>query len=203
MPRQVDHDERRRLIGEAVLRVAAERGLEAASMREVATEAGVSVGLVQHYFASKDALVLFATGLLRERFERRVASAAAPSTQFDGIRAVLLAFLPLDGAGRLEALSGMAVFIRALNDPGLAGRYRYGRERIVAAVTERLDAAVAAGEAREDLDTELEAHALLAVVGGLVPDLLFGHLSSERALRIVDHRLGALSAGPDVSMAAR
>ena len=48
MPRKVDHDERRRHIVGALLRIAGTQGLDAVSMREVAQEAGVSLGAVQH-----------------------------------------------------------------------------------------------------------------------------------------------------------
>ncbi|MGO8957818.1 MAG: TetR family transcriptional regulator [Streptosporangiaceae bacterium] len=53
MPKQVDHQQRRWHIGEAVLRLIATRGLEAARLRNVAAEAEVSMGTVQHYFTSR------------------------------------------------------------------------------------------------------------------------------------------------------
>lgn len=46
MPKQVDHDERRREIATAVLRLVTTGGVEAASLRTVAGEAGVSMGAV-------------------------------------------------------------------------------------------------------------------------------------------------------------
>jgi len=42
----------------AALRVFRERGFDAATMREVAGEAGVAVGAAYYYFASKDAIVM-------------------------------------------------------------------------------------------------------------------------------------------------
>jgi AcrR family transcriptional regulator len=42
----------------AALRVFGERGFDAATMREVAAEAGVAVGAAYYYFASKDAIVM-------------------------------------------------------------------------------------------------------------------------------------------------
>ena len=58
MPKQVDHDVRRREMTDAVCRITAKGGLAAATFREVAAEAGVSVRLVQYYFGSKDELML-------------------------------------------------------------------------------------------------------------------------------------------------
>ncbi|MGK5632559.1 TetR family transcriptional regulator, partial [Streptomyces sp. URMC 123] len=47
MPRQIDHEERRRLIADAVCALADRRGLEGVTLRDVAAEAGVSMGAVQ------------------------------------------------------------------------------------------------------------------------------------------------------------
>lgn len=57
MPRVVDHEQRRREIAYGVLVVVAQGGIAAVSLRSVAKAAGVSMGRVQHYFASKDELV--------------------------------------------------------------------------------------------------------------------------------------------------
>ena len=51
-------DETRTRILQAALRVFRERGFEKATMREIATEAGVAVGAAYYYFDSKDALVM-------------------------------------------------------------------------------------------------------------------------------------------------
>src|SRR5262249_56995578 len=44
-------------ITQALLRIVAERGLEQASVREVAAGAGVSIGTVQHYFPTTDTML--------------------------------------------------------------------------------------------------------------------------------------------------
>ncbi|SDK34165.1 TetR/AcrR family transcriptional regulator [Nonomuraea jiangxiensis] len=193
MPKQVDHEQRRNQISEALWRIAAERGLEAVSMREVAAAAGVSIGLVQHYFASKDELVVHATSHLRrrldERIRRGVAAVPEPVTPPAALRALLTALLPADPESRAETLVGIAVFIRALNDPALADRYRQGRAQLTAAVADLLGrAAPAAGESSGE-EAELAADTLLALVDGLASDLLLGHLSPERAQRILDRQL--------------
>ncbi|WP_329238349.1 TetR family transcriptional regulator C-terminal domain-containing protein [Actinoallomurus sp. NBC_01490] len=197
MPRRVDHDERRRQIAEAVLRIAAGRGLEAVSMREVAAEACVSIGRVQHYFASKDQMLVFAAGRLREHLEQRIrrslAAAGPPHAPLRSLRAVLVALLPLDRDGREDARAGAAVLIRALGEAELAERYRSGRSDVVATMAEWLRSAADAGELRGDLDPGLEASVLLALVGGLASDLLLGHHTPEQAIAIIDHQLKRLS----------
>jgi AcrR family transcriptional regulator len=51
-------DETRTRILEAALAVFRERGFERATMREIATAAGVAVGAAYYYFESKDAIVM-------------------------------------------------------------------------------------------------------------------------------------------------
>ena len=57
MPRRVDHQLRRKQLADAVMRLAATEGLEEVSLRHVAAEAGVSTGMVQHYFRTKDEMM--------------------------------------------------------------------------------------------------------------------------------------------------
>ena len=72
MPKRVDHAERRRQIIEAVCRITVKGGLAAATFREVAAEAGVSVRLVQYYFGTKDELMLSTQRHVAERATARI-----------------------------------------------------------------------------------------------------------------------------------
>jgi AcrR family transcriptional regulator len=99
MPRQVDHDERRRQLTEALLRIASTRGLRAVSMREIAAEAGVSLRVVQYYFTNKQALLESGLTELGARMDRRVrqrAAAAGEPTPRGVFAAVLGTILPFD-----------------------------------------------------------------------------------------------------------
>ncbi|MBB4906682.1 TetR/AcrR family transcriptional regulator [Actinophytocola algeriensis] len=187
MPKRVDHDERRRLIAAAVRRIAADRGLEAVSLGEVAAEAGISKGLVQHYFATKDAMLRFATGTLRDHVEQRLGT---PAT----LRDTIVALLPLDDASRAEALVANAFLVRALKDEEIAGRFRTGHAQLAEVLTTMVAAAQAAGELAADLDPAREADLLLAVAAGLGDAVLLGHRTPEQAIALVDHHLFRLEA---------
>jgi AcrR family transcriptional regulator len=56
--RRQQYVRRREELLQAALRVFAKRGVEAASMREIASEAGVVPGLLHHYFGKKELLIL-------------------------------------------------------------------------------------------------------------------------------------------------
>src|SRR5207302_10232136 len=50
-------DDRQQAISQAALELFYQRGFHAVSVRDIATRAGISVSLLYHYFASKDALL--------------------------------------------------------------------------------------------------------------------------------------------------
>lgn len=55
--RRASGDERRQDLIRATLDCVAERGLHAATVREIAVRAGVTNGLIRHYFATKDHMI--------------------------------------------------------------------------------------------------------------------------------------------------
>jgi len=73
MPKKVDHEQRRRELAAALRRVVSRGGVESASIRAVAAEAGWSLGAVQYYFSTRDELLLFAGRQLLADAEARIA----------------------------------------------------------------------------------------------------------------------------------
>ena len=63
MPKLVDHDQRRREIAAALTRLIVRVGVEGASVRAVAAEAGWSMGAVRYYFGTQEELLRFAVTL--------------------------------------------------------------------------------------------------------------------------------------------
>src|SRR4051812_44469854 len=123
MPRRVDHAVRRREITDAVCRITVKGGLSAATFREVAAEAGVSVRLIQYYFGSKDELLLATQRDVAARAsERLTTAAAAVDTPRAKLRAILRSFIPVDDASREHMLMFVALHAAALVDPTLARR---------------------------------------------------------------------------------
>ncbi|WP_136253477.1 TetR family transcriptional regulator C-terminal domain-containing protein [Onishia niordana] len=69
-------DERRCALLEATLDSVAEDGLSGASARRIAEHAGVTAGLIRHYFGSKDAMVRAAYGYLIGQMTAEAAQSA-------------------------------------------------------------------------------------------------------------------------------
>jgi AcrR family transcriptional regulator len=79
-PRPSIADERRPQIAEAAVRVIAARGFDGMRLSDVAEEAGVSVGTVQHYFGSREAVLVGAFRHVHASALRRWHAAAAGET---------------------------------------------------------------------------------------------------------------------------
>src|SRR5436305_12341861 len=69
--------ETRRHLYETAIRLIAARGWQATTLRDVAQEAGVSVGLLYRYFPSKQAIVLTLYDELSAEYADRAAQSAA------------------------------------------------------------------------------------------------------------------------------
>jgi AcrR family transcriptional regulator len=83
-------DETRGRILEAALSVFRERGFERATMREIATEAGVALGAAYYYFDSKDAIVMaFYAREQAAMHERIEAELGAAKTLEERLRVVI------------------------------------------------------------------------------------------------------------------
>jgi len=198
MPKVVDHEARRREIAAALWRLAAREGLEAASLAAVATEAGVSKGRVQHYFASREELLAFAATALRERLGARVRArvVAAGPEPLAVVRALLAGLLPLDDDARADALVGSAFLVRAVHDPVARERLRTGEQEILAALADGLARARDAGAVAAGADPDTGAEVLHALAGGLADSLLVGRHTPDSALAVLDRHLASLRPRP-------
>lgn len=192
MPKVVDHNERRTRIAEALLRVAGERGLEAVSLRHVATEAGVTSGMVQHYFRTKDEMMAFALEVVRERSEARLTAAAADLGPDPSPRALLRAFvagvLPLDEARRADGRVALAFLAYTAVRPEAAAPLRADTAAMLAFVADR----IRAGGPRPGVNPDKAAVGLLALMEGLGVHLLGDHYGPDTALAALDAHLDTI-----------
>ncbi|MEV1329233.1 TetR family transcriptional regulator C-terminal domain-containing protein [Micromonospora costi] len=205
MPRLSDHEQRRAEIVAALLRIAASRGLHAASMRTVAAEAGVTVSTVQYYFHSKERLLFAGLQHLTELLARRagaagsdaVAAGAETRTGAMGVRdtieAWLVQFIPVDAEQRASYTVFAAYHALALTDPALAELpYAANSLALEQALGARLAAAQRAGEVAADREPELEAANLLALATGLGNGVMAGAREPAAAVGLLRYQLDRL-----------
>ncbi|MEU5646205.1 TetR/AcrR family transcriptional regulator [Streptomyces milbemycinicus] len=209
MPRQVDHEGRRRLIAEAICLIADERGLEGVTLRDVAAVAQVSMGAVQRCFRSKEEMLLFAVGYVGERITERVrtrlggAPAQSPATAL-GHAATEVALLREEH--RAEARVWLAFVAQAAVSEPLADTLRTSyaalQDLFAGLITEATGSAPV-GKDPAPPGPRREARALLALADGLTSHVLIGHLTPEEADEVLHAHLAGLWERLDATTAGR
>ncbi|MCP3804444.1 TetR family transcriptional regulator C-terminal domain-containing protein [Allokutzneria sp. A3M-2-11 16] len=201
MPKQVDHEQRRRHIAEAVLRITSRDGLEAVSLRDVAREAGVSMGSVQHYFKTKDDMLVFALERVvdsaRERIRARLEPLLPPTSIRGMFRAIAVAGLPMDAESVEEARVIIAFDSRSHVNPRLAEINQRIYTEALASLTEQFQGIQEMGGIPADRDAALEAGTFLAVADGLRAAVVLGSMSKEDAARIAEYHVDSVFGPPE------
>lgn len=194
MPKVVDHEERQREIAGAVWRAVARRGIEAATMREIADEAGFSTGVLSHYFEDKDALILHALHVSIERAAGRMERRGA--TGLEALRGVLREGLPLDDERRGEMRVWINFWGRATGSGALGREQSRWYTLWRAVVRDLLEECRREEEVSPDLDVEQEAAALVALVDGIGIQATFepDRFPPEEQTALIDGQLGRLAA---------
>ena len=192
MPKQVDHEQRRTELAEALWRIAARDGLEATTVRQVAAEAGVSVGRVQHYFSTRDEMLLFALRRvgddLAARLEREIGALPEPRDPYDVIAITLRERLPLDRRRRVHVQALVAWLGRGIAHPELTAYLTDGTRRLRTYLAGQVRLGQRAGRVARRADPGLAADGLLALTDGLASHLLQGlHTREEVQAVLTDH----------------
>lgn len=146
MPKIVDHDERRLELVDATWRIIARHGMEGATMREIASEAGFANGALKPYFPTKENLLEFAFRHVFNRTNRRVAEMAANKSGLAALRAFCLEVLPLDEERVNEARIVIPFWQKAIGDPQKAGIHQQSMDQWLAVIRQYLAEARDAGE---------------------------------------------------------
>ncbi|ESA37402.1 family transcriptional regulator [Leptolyngbya sp. Heron Island J] len=193
-------NDRRLEVSAAAWRVIVREGLDRASMRAIAQEMNCTTGVVTHYFRNKQELILFALHQVTERLRGRMESAIASCSGADRLVAMLSAFLPVDP----EQLDILKVWVAFLG-------YAVGREQLMAehqqsagqlrqVVVQELVMLQQQQEIRADINPEIEANVLLALVNGISLDTLIQsqRLSPERQAAILHSYVEGLRSSPDL-----
>ncbi|MFC4591035.1 TetR/AcrR family transcriptional regulator [Sphaerisporangium corydalis] len=188
MPKQVDPVARRGEVVDALFRVVFRDGLQRASLRAVADEAGLNIGSLRHYFADQQELMRFAMRAMLDRVGDRLLhridelgdlSALTEEQRLRLPMDLLSELLPLDETRRAEA----AVFIDFVTaarthpaiDDELARRSAAGTRSLIRRILTRMREM---GTLRPGLDVDVETERLNSLVDGLglntvlYPDLL-------------------------------
>lgn len=191
MPKVVDHDERRREIAAATWQAIDELGVDGTTMRAIAERAGCTIGRLNHYFDSREEMLVAALRHAHSRAATRMLAAVEGRSGSDALRAVLLEALPLDGDRRTEWKVWLTFWAQALGTESLRDehrrRYREWRRLISALVADAMPS-------RSKAEVQHTTDALLAAVDGIGIHTLMSPASgaARQATRTIDTTLDAL-----------
>ena len=179
MPKIVDHEQRRTEIIHALWQVIYEQGIHAASYQAVARAAGISVGRIQHYFASKQDLVRAGCQAIVDTAESVHFGRTEALEPFDALTELLTQPIPRNNAFRLGTAVWYAYLAQAVADPQIM-------EIVTKACRETLD--YAAGLLKQ----AQEAGRLIALSNGLAQATMVGAATANEAVRILSQEVDSL-----------
>lgn len=195
MPKQVDHRERRESIARALWRIVDQRGWARATMREVAREAGASLGQLQHYFTSRAEMLAFAMEFASEQTSQRIEQGLTafdqPPHPRDVLRVVLTEMLPLHRDTRATSRMSAAYVLEAMHDPMLQQRAGLGLRDGRAMVENLVRQAIDEGQIAPDRDATVETDLILALTG-FATLLELDVVEPSAAFAAIDQHLGRL-----------
>ncbi|MFJ4210283.1 TetR/AcrR family transcriptional regulator [Paenarthrobacter sp. NPDC089675] len=169
MPKIVDHDQRRLELVDATWRIIARLGMEGATMREIAEEAGFANGALKPYFPTKDLLLTSAFGHVFNRTNQRIALVTEGLSGLAALRAFCTEVLPLDEERVNEARIVIPFWQKALNDADMAALHSESMSQWHTTITAHTAAARAAGEIATPLaDAAVADHLLNMMLGAQI-----------------------------------
>ncbi|MET9543723.1 TetR/AcrR family transcriptional regulator [Streptomyces sp. NPDC006627] len=172
MPRVADHDARHGQITDAVQRLIVRDGLTSVTVARTAAEAGMSVGLVQHYFTAKDEMLLATFTRVNGRFTARVdelvnRGEAEGRTIAEMLRQALTELIPLDDDRRGEFLVRRAFADQAAHNARLADVQKETLVGIRSRVAQAVKNGAVCGEVPQEMDAADQALRIVAFAEGL------------------------------------
>lgn len=166
-----------------VIDLISEFGLEALSVRSVASRGGVSIGAVQHHFPTKAAMLRAALRTVAQRSAERYRRATSAEDARGSLVALLKLLIP-SGIDDTTARVWVAFSARALTDLEIGEVYRDLWSRLHTVVANlMIDCDAAKG------NVDMHAKTVLALADGLAVDVLAGVITPKEGRSIV---VGAL-----------
>jgi AcrR family transcriptional regulator len=166
VPKVVDHAQRRRELVDATWAVVAAEGIEAATVRRIAEQAGCTTGRITHYFADKEEVLVAALRRVHRAAGERMLAAIGQRSGLEGLRAVLAEALPLDEERILEWRVWLAFWGSAATSTSLQAeqhqRYREWRGLLKRVLT----AAQRDGQLSASIDLDRLVDQIVALVDG-------------------------------------
>jgi DNA-binding transcriptional regulator YbjK len=167
MPKIVDHDERRRVIVEALWRVVARDGAHEVSVRHVAAEAGMPKSSIGHYVGTMPQLMGLAVDQLIQSNTDHILALDLLELDADKVTEALYTLVPV--SERRRHMSGVWILLtsQAGSDPEFAEVLHRLNQSVAEGVSELLGAMAKQGLLHPSRDIATETRRLHALIDGL------------------------------------
>jgi AcrR family transcriptional regulator len=194
VPKIVDHDQRRDDLAKAAVKVIDREGIEGATLREIAKEAGYSTGIIGHYFESRNDVLVAALGYCMSQATERMAALGEVHRGLKSLHEMAQELLPLDKRRTRENRVWLLYGAEALTARRLRREYLSLEDRISGLLRQALAQAIEDGELDSSVDSELEANRLLALNDGISLAALFDrdYWTDDRQVDAMDVHLDDL-----------
>lgn len=194
MPKIVDHAKQKIKVAEATWRLILKEGIEAASVRKIADEAGISPGSMRHYFSTQSELFAYSMELVSDRVKSNIQSITFTGDILQDVQTLLFELLPLDKNKSAEMEVWLIFNVKALSDPLLKplSEKVYGEMRF--AISKIIDSLIHEGAVNNSQNRDEEIIRLHTLIDGLALHMIIQpkHMTPEIAQEIVLHHLKSI-----------
>ncbi|MBP1917419.1 AcrR family transcriptional regulator [Lederbergia galactosidilyticus] len=167
MPRMVNHEKKRKSIAEAAWSIIKKEGIEKASIRRVATEAGMSAGALRHYFSTKDEMLLFIMDYYLEEGKKRSQSKSWSDTPLQAVAEVLLELIPIDEEKKIETSVWWILALQSLTSDSLKEKKDEMTNGMYELASSMIEILVLQGILSDSTNVKLEKSRLATLIDGL------------------------------------
>ncbi len=171
MPKVINFDERRDELARTAMKVISVQGVSGATLRDIADEAGVSVGVLQHSFRTRRSLLLAAFEMAVDRVEHLVDYFVEPTV--DGLKAIAINTLPLNRASTIEWKVLVAFRAEALADVRLSREQRRRWQKFRKMFEDGIQHCIDAGDIPSHLDAKQASFRVVSAIDGVAMLSLF------------------------------
>lgn len=167
MPKIVDHDEKRKQIAEAAWNIIREEGVEKASIRRVAAEAGMSSGALRHYFSTQDEMLLFIMNYYLEEGKKRSQNKEWSENPVQAVEEVLLELVPIDEEKKIETSVWWILALRSLTSDTIKDKKDEMTDGTYELANSMIEILALKGVLSDSMNAKLEKSRLTALIEGL------------------------------------
>lgn len=189
MPKIVDHEQRKKQIAEATWKVILEQGMEGATVRNIAKEAGLSLGALRYYFSSQNDLFVYAMALVKENATARINEIVQETLPpYEKVIKILLQIVPVNQETKAEMDVWFAYVFYTRHKERVFNREENELFIGMTKIIEYLDQHQLL---RPDLDKEMEAERLYSLIDGLALHALLEpeRVDRERVKKLIKYHL--------------